>query len=102
MSLEELTALASEEGRQRILNEALRFMVDRDEILLDVEKQAIHSRRLVTRSITSSLEEAAPQTIRDLALAAGVGFATCCDALGWMQRDGRVLVRSDDLVELVS
>ena len=100
LNLKELTGLAAEVGQDRLLNQALRFLVDRDEILLDVERQCIHSRNRVVDAVVTALRTASPAAISELAEAASCGFATCCDALGWMERDGKVRILADDKAEL--
>jgi len=99
VTLEELTLLAREEHRERLLNQALRFLAERDEILLDVELQAIHWRRRVTRHIAEVLDSSHPLSIQEIADRTPYGFATCSDALGWMEREGRVRLLPDDRFE---
>ena len=91
-----------EPGEDRALLEAaLAFLQGRDEILVDVRDPSIHLRRKANDAVIRSLAgSAAPLRIDDLARSAGLPMALCCDVLGWLEREGRIVIDADGAVSL--
>lgn len=81
------------------LERSLAFLHGRDEILVDVTNSAIHLRRTLTTSVLQLLEGGS-RSIAEIADGLEIPVAVCCDVLGWLSRENRVGIDSDEGVSL--
>jgi len=102
VTLRELKALVESPAEKKLLNGALRFLLDRSELLLDVEGEAFFSRKWLTQRIGQALAQEGPLSMASLAQISGCGIATCCEVLGWLARGGQVRLLPGELVEALS
>ncbi|MAG58074.1 MAG: hypothetical protein CMJ83_17445 [Planctomycetes bacterium] len=90
--------LESGESRPQ-LDQALRFLHGRDAILIDAVDQSVHLRAHVSRAVLLTLAHG-PLPLHQLAERSPVSVALCCDVLGWLEREGRVQIGADDVVQI--
>jgi hypothetical protein len=83
-----------------LLDQALHFLAGRSEILLDLGDRRVFSRDHVVRHLITVLESEGELDIGELASRSSLGLAVCCEALGWLDRDGRVAILSGNRVTL--
>ncbi len=72
-------------------NQAVRFLHTRDEVLVDAAARTLHSRRSVSVAILAQLELSA-RSLPDLTKAVGLSTAVTAEAVGWLEREGRLEV----------
>lgn len=93
-----LKELLLKDEDEPLLDQALWFLAGRDEIMVDVATRAVHLRTYVSRKIMQILYREQSILIAEIAQKSGFGMATCCDVLGWLEREGRIDVDPDDRV----
>jgi hypothetical protein len=69
---------------------ALRFLDSRHEIVLDAVSTSVHLRRALNGSIVQTLESRGPMSQADLRGALALPVAVVAEAVGWLEREGRV------------
>lgn len=95
----DLTALLDPDDSPAHLDQALRFLQGREAILIDAVDQSVHLRTHVTNAVLEALRDG-PLSLEALDARAPVSLAMVCDVLGWLEREGRIVIDARDLVAL--
>jgi len=99
LSHEDLGALLDEDTSPAHLDQALRFLHGREAILIDAVDQSVHLRAHVTSAVLEALRDG-PLSLAALDARTTVSLAMVCDVLGWLEREGRIVMNTDDDVAL--
>ena len=99
LSSDDLQALSEATKHESHIEQALRFLHGRDEILIDAVDQSVHLRAHVTQAVLDALK-AGPCSIESLDAVSPVSLGMICDVLGWLERDRRIVIGADDVVSL--
>ena len=76
------------------IDRALKFLADRDEVLVDALDQSINLRQHVNRSILEALADGS-LTIDALSRRTPFSPHVCGDVIGWLEREGRISLTGD-------
>ncbi len=83
-------------GDLALLDQVIAFLHGRDELLLDVSGPAVLSRRRVTDRLLAAVAAAAtPLDFAELSAVLGLPLSVCCEVVGWLEREGRLVLDAD-------